>query len=443
MTYDALVIGGGPGGSTAATFLAAGGLRVALFERETFPRFHVGESLMPATLTVLDRMGAREAVEAAGFQRKLGATFVDEDAALDRTFYFLRGKPWPHYAYQVTRADFDALLLAHARNRGVEVHQPARVDAAAFDGDGVTLTLHEAGAPARVRGRVLVDASGRDAFVAARFGRRTRVPNLGKVALFAHFRGAARQRGDDEGNIRIHVFREGWFWWIPLAGDLTSVGSVLHARTVRDAEAAARARGKTRTGAPQGDAAPSATDWLAELFATMVARCPAVARGVAGAERVTPVHRTGNFAYRNAPVVGDRFLCVGDAIAFIDPIFSSGVYIAMQTGELAARAVLRAHAAGDFRAARFAPYERAVWRGVRPLFRFIGKYYEPAFFDLLLMPRNVLGMVTAVLSVLSGGSFLRMGWRTRGGLAALYAVARASTWLRRRRGRVVESRLEW
>lgn len=443
MTYDALVIGGGPGGSTAASFLAGGGLRVALFEREVFPRFRVGESLMPATLSLLDRMGARAAVEAAGFQVKRGATFVDEQAAVARTFYFLRGQPWPHYAYQVTRADFDALLLAHARSRGVEVRQPARVEAAAIDAGGVTLTVHENGGPARVRGQVLIDASGRDAFVATRLGRRMPVPNLGKVALFAHFRGAARGAGADEGNIRVHVVRDGWFWWIPLAGDLTSVGSVLHARTVREAQSHARERGDVRPEPVDGDAAPSGDDWLAGLFAAMVERCPAVARALAGAVRVTPVHRTGNFAYRNTPVVGDRFLCVGDAVAFIDPIFSSGVYIAMQTGELAAQAVLRAHAAGDFRAARFAGYERAVWRGVTPLFRFIGKYYEPAFFDLLLRPRNVLGMVTAVLSVLSGGSFLGMRWRTRGGLAALYAVARARTWVRRWRGRPVESRLEW
>jgi hypothetical protein len=159
--------------------------------------------------------------------------------------------------------------------------------------------------------------------------------------------------------------------------------------------------------------------------------------------RVTPVHRAANFAYVNRPMVGDRFVCVGDAIAFLDPIFSGGVYIAMRSGEMAAEAVAGAFADGRFHAARFAGYERAVWRGLRPFFRFIHKYYEPAFFDMLLGPRNLFGMVTGVLNVLSGGSFLRMTWHTRLSIALLFAIARVNTWLRRGRGQPYRSRLEW
>jgi flavin-dependent dehydrogenase len=231
-TVDVAVIGGGPGGSSAASFLAAGGLRVALFERERFPRFHVGESLMPATMLLLEQLGVRKDIEARGFQLKYGASFIDE-VGNQQTFYFLPGQPWPNYSYQVPRADFDLVLLEHARKRGVAVHQPAVVEAVDFDPDGVTVTAMADGERVQTRAAMVVDATGRAGFMASRFGERHRIPNLGKVALFAHYQGAARQSGMEEGNIRIYVVQDGWFWWIPLAGDVTSVGTVCPARTVR------------------------------------------------------------------------------------------------------------------------------------------------------------------------------------------------------------------
>ncbi len=418
--YDVVVVGGGPGGSSSATFLSQAGLKVALFEREVFPRFHVGESLMPATMLLLEQMGVRREIEACGFQIKYGAMFFDEENGLQRTFYFLPGQQWPNYSYEVPRAEFDTILLDHARRSGASVFQPATVESVDFDGDGVTVRVSGAGAPPMVRARMLVDASGRSSFIATQLGERRRRPNLGKVALFAHFRGADRLSGKEEGNIRIYVVPDGWFWWIPLANDITSVGAVMHARTVR-----------------------AWTGTADDLYASMIARCAPVAAGLARAERISVVHREANFAYVNTPIVGDRFVTVGDAVTFVDPIFSGGVYIALRTGQLAAEAIVRAFADGRFSARRFRAYQRRVERGVAPLFKFIHKYYEPAFFDLLMHPRNFLGMYEAVLNVLSGGSFIRFRWRTRLSLGLVFAIARINTWVRQRRGRPVDSRLEW
>ena len=418
--YDVAVVGGGPGGATTAAFLARSGFSVVLYERELFPRFHIGESLLPAMLPLLDRLGVHETVAARGFQVKYGAMFSDQEMNLEQTYYFLRDRAWPNYSYQVPRADFDQILLEHARKSGVDVRQPATVDQVSFDADGVVVSGTEDERAFTTRAAFLVDASGRDGFVTARRGRRDRVPNLGKVALFAHFRGAHRLSGIDEGNIRIHVFEDGWFWWIPLSGDLTSIGCVLHARTVRQhAEA------------------------IEDLLQTMIGRCRRVAAGLQSAERVTPVRTAANFAYVNRPAIGDRFLAVGDAVAFVDPIFSGGVFIAMKSGELAAEAIGAALRDGRFEKRRFRRYERHVWRGVTPFFRFIHKYYEPAFLELFLKPSNRLGMFESVLMVLSGGAFDGLTWPRRLALEVLFTSARINVWRRRRAGQAVESRLEW
>ena len=418
---DVAIVGGGPGGSSTAAFLAERGVSVAVFEREAFPRFHVGESLMPATMLLLEEMGVRQEVEARGFQLKYGASFIDEDSGgATQTFYFLPGQPWPNYTYEVARAEFDTVLLDHARKRGASVYQPATVESAAFDADGVTVTASADGEPVVVRAAVLVDASGRDGFMASRYGERRRIANLGKVALFAHFRGARRAPGLEEGNIRIYVFRDGWCWWIPLASDLTSVGAVCHARTVRQWS---------------GD--------MEGLYEWMLRRSRGVSENLAGAVRIMPVHTAANFAYHNSPVIADRFVAVGDAVAFVDPIFSGGVYIAIRTGQLAAGAIAGAFAAGDFRRARFVDYERRVRAGLHPLFQFIHKYYEPAFFHLLMRPSNKLGVYAAVLNVLSGGNWIRMPWRARLALRVLFGIAHVQGWIRRLRGLPAESRLEW
>lgn len=419
--FDVLIVGGGPGGSTAATCLAQAGLRVACFERERHPRFHVGESLLPSNLPIFDRLGVHEAIKKAGFLVKYGATFVDEQEGHAHTFYFAKDKPWPCFGYQVVRSEFDAILLRHAAAEGVMVFEETSVETASIRQEGVTITVHSStGERRQVTGAFLVDASGRDAFLAGALGRRERIPNLGKVALYAHFAGAHRFPGIEEGNIRIYVFEDGWFWWIPFAGDVTSVGCVLHARAVRGREGS-----------------------IGALFDAMIARCRHVAEGLERARRVSPVYRSANFSYRVWPVVGDRSLSVGDAVAFVDPIFSAGVFIAMQSGELAARAISEAFRDGTFSARRFRRYARQYERGVAPFFTFIKKYYQPAFLDIFLRPNRRLGMVDAVTTVLAGGAFLSRPLGLRARLALVFTVARVNAWIRRWQGRPVQSRLEW
>jgi flavin-dependent dehydrogenase len=352
---------------------------------------------------------------------KYGAYFHDQDQGLGFQFLFRDGKPWPPYTYEVQRAEFDKILLDHAaRQPNVTLLQPATVERVAFDDDGVTAAVSDAAGAREVRARFLVDASGRDALIATRHGRRRPIEGLGKVALFAHFRGGKRWPGKEAGNIRIFSFEPGWFWYIPFANGITSVGCVLHARTVRGRE---------------GD--------LDELYESLIARCHELRDALDGAPRITPVHRAANFSYRTDPAIGDRYVCVGDAIAFLDPIFSSGVYIATQSAELSSIEILKAFRENRFEARRFRAYERTIRKGMEPFQRFIRYFYDPSFVEMFLKPREFAGMVDGVTGVLAGGAFLRRSLRMRLSLEVFFTIVRINRWTRRRRGLPTESRFTW
>jgi flavin-dependent dehydrogenase len=418
---DVAIVGGGPAGATAAALLARAGLATVCFERERFPRFHVGESLLPAGMPLFDRLGVRARIDAAGFQRKNGAMFIEEAESREVTLTFRRGPAWDDHAYNVPRAEFDRLLLDHARQEGADVRQGVEVRDVRMRDDGVRLTVEGPdGEPLGVDARFLIDASGRDALVASRVGRRVPLPDLGKVALFAHYRGARRASGALEGHLQAYLFEHGWFWWIPFSGDTTSVGVVLHQRAV-----------KARTGG------------IDALFDAMIAASPAVASGLAGATRVTPVHRVANFSYRTEPAVGDRFVAIGDAVVFIDPVFSTGVFVAMQSAELAVEELLRAFREGEFRASRFDRYRHRIETGTALFFEFIERYYDPAFLDVLFEPHPPATLKDALTTVFAGGAFLQQPLWLRARLQGVRLAVRSARRKRHRGGLPVESRLSW
>jgi flavin-dependent dehydrogenase len=421
-SYDVLVVGGGPAGSTVATILAQHGLHVAVFEREHFPRFHIGESLLPANVPLFERLGCHAAIRQAGFLIKPGASFYDEHEGRGVNTFTFQPTPFqPAFAYNVVRASFDDVLLRHAAHSGATVYRQHTVRQPRVESDKVVVQVHTPhGAQHEVQAQLLVDASGRSALLGSSLGQREPLPDLGKVAIFAHFQGTDRDQTVPDGNIRIHIVRDGWIWWIPFADGTDSIGCVLHARIMKD-------RGGT----------------IDRLFEDVLATSPCLTQGLVGAQRITPVHTAANFSYRIVPTIGDRYLAVGDATGFVDPIFSAGVFIAMRSAELAAEAILHAFRAHDFSARRFYPYATRIRRGVAPFLALVKRFYEPAFLDLFFRPDPPARVYRAVLWVLSGAAFDHRPFWQRRGLRFFFMVVnlrKARRWVT---GLPVESRWHW
>ena len=400
-SYDVAVVGGGPAGASAGAWLAQRGRRVVVLEREEFPRFSVGESLLPHGNDLLRRIGVWDKLEAAGFMRKYGAEFCTGDRRRMLRFWFGRNLG-PEYAYsfQVERAKFDRLLLDHARESGCEVLQPARAMGLEADGDGVSLGCAVGGETRSIRARWLLDASGRGAFAGSRLEFRREATQPGRrIAVYGHFRGVFRNGGRAEGHITIVRCPDAWCWMIPLSGGITSVGWVLPAR-----------RGP---GAPPLD--PEAA------FESAVEGAPEVRERMRGAEALGGLRTTGDYSWKHASFAGERVLLLGDAAGFVDPIFSSGVTLALQSALRASELVVQADSrGGGLRPGERAAYTREVSGWMREYTRIIGAFYDPAGFEVFMSP-NRLFQIPASVGRLVGG-FVHPGLADRLRLEAFYGL---------------------
>ncbi|HEY7888032.1 MAG TPA: FAD-dependent oxidoreductase [Steroidobacteraceae bacterium] len=382
---DVIVIGGGPAGATAAALLAEAGHRVAVLEKSRHPRFHIGESLLPASLPLLERLGVAAQIEAIGLV-KHGAEFFSPMHARSQRFDF--AESWNKtlcYAYEVRRSSFDAILLERAAGLGAQVVEGCRAREVEFLGkEGVeVLSQREDGGCQRWRARYLVDASGRDTLLGTRLATKRRNRRHNSSAMYAHFRDAWRSEDPQRaGDIAVFWFEHGWFWSIPLADGMTSIGAVVCPYYM-----------KSR-------AVP-----LREFFLQTISLSAQLAKRLESATLASDVEATGNYAYSCRRAHGDNFLLVGDAYAFVDPIFSSGVMFALQGGIAAAEAIEVALRTPARRRQAFRRFEQRMRHGPRVFSWFIYRMTRPAMRELFMGPSNFLRMKEALLSLLTGDIF--------------------------------------
>lgn len=391
--FDIIVIGGGPGGSASAALLAQKGYSVLLLERERFPRFQIGESLLPYNNELFKRLGVWDQLKGGSYIPKFGATFVTGDGDVGYSFSFKRNLPEKlAQSFQVKRSEFDHLLLKNAARNGVEVREEVRVVDVDLSQPTVRVKAVEGGETKEFEARFVVDASGYGSVIGSRYGQKADEKSLEKVAFFAHFTGVKPLgEGDESGNTVIVILKNAWFWLIPVSDEITSVGLVVD-----------REHFKTCGLQPE------------HLLQQTVASAPYVASLMEQARQTTPVFARKDFSYRMKNIVGENYALVGDAAGFIDPIFSTGVFIAMKSAEIAADAVEARLRTGTMRALR--AYERRLQSAMSKYFGFISHFYRREFLEVFLQPQKRFGLIKVVVGVLAGNVFERTRDRWKLGL---------------------------
>ena len=407
MSPDVVVIGGGPAGSTVSTLIAQRGHSVELFERDHFPRFHIGESLIPETYWVLERLNMLPKMRQSHFVKKYSVQFVNAAGKLSAPFYFWDNKPHEcSQTWQVVRSEFDQMMLDNARQHGVQVHEGVRVVDILFDGDsdcaaGITIQL-EGGTRRDVRSTVVVDASGQNGLLMNRLGLRLWDPVLNKGAIWTYWKGAHRDTGRDEGATMViqTVNKNGWFWYIPLHDDLVSVGVV----------------------APFDYLFKGRND-REQTYREEVEGCPAVKERVAKATRAAGYFATKDYSYRSKQVAGNGWVLVGDAFGFLDPLYSSGVLLALKSGQLAADAIVEGLAKGDVSANQLGQWGPVFNQGVDRMRRLVCEYYDGFSFGAFV--RNYPELQGTVTDLLIGDLFTDRVDKVWGPMESLHEPGKA------------------
>jgi flavin-dependent dehydrogenase len=377
---DVVVIGGGPAGSTVSTLLAQQGIKVALFERERFPRFHIGESLIPETYWVLQRLKMLDKMKKSHFVKKYSVQFVNAMGKLSAPFYFWDNKPHEcSQTWQVVRSEFDLMMLRNAEEQGVSVHEGTRVlDVLFEDGRAAGVRIQkEDGSQQEVRSQVVVDASGQSTMLQNRFKLRLWDPVLNKGAIWTYWEGAYRDSGRDEGATLVIQTpnKQGWWWYIPQHDNTVSVG------VVAPFDYLFKGRGDHE-----------------QTYQEELEKTPAVNERVSIGKRATGYFATKDYSYRSKQVAGDGWALIGDAFGFLDPLYSSGVLLALKSGELAADAIAEGLKRGDVSAGQLGKWGPMFNQGVDRMRRLVCEYYDGFSFGQFVRTfPHLKGIVTDLL----------------------------------------------
>src|SRR6186997_2885413 len=407
---DVIVIGGGPAGSTCSTLLAQQGVRVELFERDRFPRFHIGESLIPETYWVLKRLNMLEKMQKSHFVKKYSVQFINASGKLSAPFYFWDNKPHEcSQTWQVVRSEFDHMMLDNAREHGVDAHDGVHVTEILFDGDRATgIAIKQDGMRKEIKAKVVVDASGQAALLMNRMKLRLWDPVLNKGAIWTYWEGAYRDTGKDEGATMVIQTpgKEGWFWNIPLHDNIVSLGVVAPFDYLF----------KGRNGNHE------------QTYQEEIEHTPAIKERIKHAKRVTGYFATRDYSYRSTACAGDGWVLVGDAFGFLDPLYSSGVLLALKSGELAADAIVDGLKKGDTSAKQLGAWGDNFNHGVDRMRRLVCEYYDGFSFGNFV--RNFPDLRNTVTDLLIGDLFTDRVDTVWGPMESLYPAdkKRLQTW---------------